>query len=465
VSEFRTEFDSLGEVKVPKERYWGAQTQRSIENFPFESVGDLKFPREFIHALGIVKYACAETNRKLGLITDGIADLISEAAKEVIGGKFDDEFPLVIWQTGSGTQTNMNANEVIANRAIELAGGEIGSRTPVHPNDHVNKCQSSNDVIPSAMHISAVNQIVYKLIPALNHFLKVLTKKKEEYKDIIKTGRTHLQDATPVTLGQEFSGYATQIMKGITRLENSLSNLYELALGGTAVGTGLNSHPDFAELVAKHIADYTELPFITGSNKFEGIAAHDAIVEVSGVLRVIAVSLMKIANDIRWMGSGPRNGIGELLLPINEPGSSIMPGKINPTQAESVTQVVAQVIGNDVSIGFAGSQGNFELNVFKPVMIYSLLQSINILADVSVNFTNLCIKGIKVNYSRIKEGLEKNLMFATKLSPILGYERAANIAFEANETGKTIKEIILEKKLLNKEEIDKILDPSKMISP
>ncbi|MFX0085262.1 MAG: class II fumarate hydratase [Candidatus Hodarchaeota archaeon] len=463
--EFRIEFDSLGEVKVPKERYWGSQTQRSIENFPFESSGKLKFPCEFIHALGIVKYACAEANKKLGLVSENIADLILKAAKEVIDGKFVDEFPLVIWQTGSGTQTNMNINEVIANRAIELAGGEIGSKIPVHPNDHVNKCQSSNDVIPSAMHISAVNQIVYRLIPALKNLFKALTEKQDEYKDIVKTGRTHLQDATPVTLGQEFSGYATQIKKDITRLENSLSNLYELALGGTAVGTGINSHPDFAELVANYIADFTGLPFITSSNKFEGIAAHDAIVEVSGVLRVIAVSMMKIANDIRWMGSGPRNGIGELLLPINEPGSSIMPGKVNPTQAESVTQVVAQVIGNDVTIGFAGSQGNFELNVFKPVMIYSLLQSINILTDASKNFTNLCIKGIKVNYERIREGLENNLMLATKLSPIIGYEEAAKIALEANETGKTIKEVILEKKILKKEEIDKILDPSKMISP
>ncbi len=462
MSEYRIETDSLGEIKVPKKHYWGAQTQRSIENFHFESSGKIKFPSEFIRALGIIKTACAQTNKELDLISSDIADLIIKASKEVIDGKFNEEFPLVIWQTGSGTQTNMNANEVIANRAIELSGGDLGSKTPVHPNDHVNKCQSSNDVIPSAMHISAVDQINIRLIPALKYLLGALIEKQNEFKNIVKTGRTHLQDAAPLTLGQEFSGYATQIMKGIARLENTLTNLYELALGGTAVGTGLNSHPKFATLVAKIISELTGFPFITGPNKFEGIAAHDAIVETSGALRVIAISLMKIANDIRWLGS---NSIAELILPVNEPGSSIMPGKINPTQAESVTQVVAQVIGNDATIAFAGSQGNFELNTFKPVMIYSLLQSINILTNVSTNFTDHCIKGIKVNHSKISEGLEKNLMLAIKLNPILGYEKTAKLVQEAYETEKTIKEIVLEKKLFNQNEIDTILDPKKMISP
>lgn len=462
MSEFRIETDSLGDVKVLKKHYWGAQTQRSIINFHFESAGKIKFPIEFIRALGIIKTACAQTNKELDLISPDIADLIIRASKEVTDGKFNNEFPLVIWQTGSGTQTNMNANEVIANRAIELAGGQMGSKTPVHPNDHVNKCQSSNDVIPSAMHISAVDQINSRLIPALNQLLETLIEKQNDYQNIVKSGRTHLQDASPITLGQEFSGYSTQIKKGINRIKTTLPNLYELALGGTAVGTGLNSHPKFANLVAKNISNLTGFPFITGSNKFEGIAAHDAIVEVSGALRVVAVSLMKIANDIRWLGS---NSIGELILPVNEPGSSIMPGKINPTQAESVTQVVAQVIGNDATIAFAGSQGNFELNTFKPVMIYSLLQSISILTNVSTNFTEYCLKGIKVNHSKIREGLEKNLMLATKLCPLIGYEKTAKLVQEAHETEKTIKEIVLEKKIFNQNEIDTILDPKKMISP
>lgn len=464
--EFRIEVDSLGKVKVPIGRYWGAQTQRSLDNFPFDSLGNIRFPAEFIRALGVIKKACAEVNRDLDLLSAEKATLIIQAAQEVIDGKFDEEFPLVIWQTGSGTQTNMNANEVISNKAIELFGGKIGSKYPIHPNDHVNLSQSSNDVIPTAMHISAVEQINKKLLPSLTYLKTILGEKEKEFKDIIKTGRTHLMDATPITLGQEFSGYVTQIENSITRIRNTLPHLYELALGGTAVGTGLNSHPEFSERVAKRIAEITDYPFRTGKNKFEGIAAHDAIVETSGALKVLAVSLMKIANDIRWLGSGPRTGLGELFLPVNEPGSSIMPGKVNPTQPESVIQVVTQILGNDVTIGFAGSQGNFELNVFKPVMIYNLLQSIQLLADVSMNFTNHCITGLKPNLEKIQENLEKNLMLITRLSPIIGYESAAEVAHEAYRTGKTLKEVILEKGIMkNESEIDKALDPTKMISP
>ncbi|MFX0051904.1 MAG: class II fumarate hydratase [Candidatus Hermodarchaeota archaeon] len=465
MTDSRIETDSIGNIEVDNTRYWGAQTQRSIENFPFDSAALIRFPNEFLRALAIVKLSCAEINQELGLIPPEIANAIIKATQEVIDGKFYDEFPLVIWQTGSGTHTNMNANEVIANRAIELIGGKIGTKDPIHPNDHVNRSQSSNDVIPTAMHISAVEGIIDHLIPSLKHLLQALQEKQEDFHHIVKPGRTHLMDATPVTLGQEFSGYVTQIANGIRRIENSLPHLYELALGGTAVGTGLNSHPEFADRVAKRIAQHTNHPFKSGRNKFEGLAAHDAIVEASGAIRVVAVSLMKIANDIRWLGSGPRNGIGELILPANEPGSSIMPGKVNPTQAESVIQVVAQVLGNDLTISFAGSQGNFELNVMKPVMIYNLLQSIHLIADVSRNFSDLCIKGLKADVRKIKENLEKNLMLVTRLSTIISYEAAGKIAQEAFETGKTLKEIILEKGLLKEHEIDKVLDPSKMISP
>lgn len=466
MSIFRTETDSLGEVIVPTNRYWGAQTQRSIENFIFTSSAKIKFPNEFIQALGIIKLACAEVNKELGLLSAEKADLIIKASQEVIDGKFIEQFPLVIWQTGSGTQTNMNMNEVISNRAIELDGGELGSKKPIHPNDHVNLSQSSNDVIPTAMHISAVGLIVEHLLPSLKNLREILEEKEKEFKDIIKTGRTHLMDAIPLTLGQEFSGYATQVANGITRINNTLSHLYELAIGGTAVGTGLNSHPEFAERVTQRITEFTNYPFKSGKNKFEGIAAHDAVVEASGALKVIAISLMKIANDIRWLGSGPRNGLGELVLPTNEPGSSIMPGKINPTQSESVTQVVAQVLGNDVTIGFAGSQGNFELNVFKPVMIYNLLQSIQLLSDASRNFADRCVTGLKANEEKIKEDLEKNLTLVTRLSPIIGYEAAVDVANDAFKTGKTLKEVLLEKGLMkNEKEIDEALDPTKMISP
>ncbi len=465
MTKFRVEKDSIGKVQVPKDCYWGAQTQRSIENFPFESAAHIPFPQEFIKALGIVKKACADVNRELGIIPAEIAKIIIQAAQEVIDGELNDQFPLMIWQTGSGTQTNMNMNEVIANRSNEILGSPKGANKPIHPNDHVNRSQSSNDVIPTAMHLVAVSSITHDLIPSLKVLRDALQKKEEEYADIIKTGRTHNQDATPISFGQVFSGYRTQIEKGIKRVENSLSNLYELALGGSAVGTGLNTHPKFAKRVAKVISELTNLPFITGGNKFEGIAAHDAIVEMSGALRVIAVSLMKIANDIRWLGSGPRNGLGELILPMNEPGSSIMPGKVNPTQAESVTQVVAQVIGNDATIGFAGSQGSMELNVFKPVMIYNLLQSIYLLSNVSKNFAQKCISGLIVNEGKVKADLEKNLTLVTSLTPLIGYEMASTVAHEAYKTQKTLKEVLLAKKLLSENEIDNALDPSKMISP
>ncbi|MHA1214078.1 MAG: class II fumarate hydratase [Candidatus Hodarchaeales archaeon] len=461
MNDFRIEKDSLGEVKCPKNHYWGAQTQRAIINFP---IGSEKFPKEFIKALAIVKRACTEVNMDLGLLEPKTAELIIKASQEIIDGKLDNEFPLVIWQTGSGTQTNMNINEVIANRAIELAGGELGSKT-IHPNDHVNRSQSSNDVIPTAMHLSAVVRIHEHLLPALEHLLTSLKQKEEEFEDIIKTGRTHLQDATPVTLGQEFSGYVTQIKKGVERVNKSLPNLYELAIGGTAVGTGLNSHPEFSKKVVEKIAKLTGYNFVSAKNKFEGIAAHDAILEISGALKTIAASLMKIANDIRWMASGPRNGLGELILPANEPGSSIMPGKINPTQVEAVTQVVAQIFGNDVTIAFAASQGNFELNVFKPVMIYNLLQSIQLLGDVSRSFADRCIQGLKANVPKIQKQLENNLMLVTRLTPLVGYDLAAEIAHEALAKNKTLKQVILERKLFTEDEIDRILDPSEMLQP
>jgi fumarate hydratase class II len=458
----RIETDSFGEIEVPANMYYGAQTQRSIENFP---IGSEHFPREFIKALGIIKKATALVNNELGLLDEKLMKAIVQASEEVINGKFDGHFPLVVWQTGSGTQTNMNANEVISNRAIEILGGVLGSKKPVHPNDHVNKSQSSNDVIPTAMHISAVEQIINYLIPSLKYLLSGLEQKQKEFESIVKIGRTHLQDATPITLGQEFSGYVTQIKHGIKRIENCLPFLYQLALGGTAVGTGLNTKPEYAEKVAKKISELTKLPFITGENKFEGLAAHDAIVEASGAIKTVAVSLMKIANDIRWLGSGPRSGLGELILPENEPGSSIMPGKVNPTQSEAVTQVVAQVLGNDVTISFAGSQGNFELNVFKPVMIFNLLQSIQLVTDVSRSFKDKMIDGLQANKPVIKKLLERSLMLVTALTPKIGYDVASKVAKEAHNTGKTLKEVLLEKKILSSEEIDTLLDPGKMISP
>ena len=435
--ETRTETDSMGEIEVPTHCYYGAQTARSLIHF---DIGAETMPRELIRGMGILKKASALVNAELGLMSENIKDLIAKAADEVIDGKLDDHFPLRVWQTGSGTQSNMNSNEVIANRGIELAGGVIGSKDPVHPNDHVNMGQSSNDTFPTAMHIAAVESINEALIPSLIALTESFSNKSTEFKDIIKIGRTHLMDATPLTLGQEFSGYTTQLEYALDRINGCMPRMYQIALGGTAVGTGLNSHSDFPEKVAKQIADITGLPFVTAPNKFESLGAHDAIVEASGVLKTIACSLMKIANDIRWLGSGPRCGIGEIILPANEPGSSIMPGKVNPTQSEAMTMVAAQVIGNDTAINVGGSSGNFELNVFKPVMIYNLLQSIRLLADSCRSFNNHCVVGIKPNKTQIEKHLNGSLMLVTALNPHIGYDNAAKVAKKAYQENITLKE-------------------------
>ncbi|MCK4278653.1 MAG: class II fumarate hydratase [Desulfurellaceae bacterium] len=458
----RIETDSMGSIEVEDDKYWGAQSQRSLQNF---KIGDERMSRETIRALGILKKACALANMELGALDKEKSNLIAKAADEVIEGKLDEHFPLVVWQTGSGTQTNMNSNEVISNRAIEMAGGKLGSKDPVHPNDHVNMSQSSNDTFPTAMHIGAVESIVHKLIPALEHLKEELDKKVEEFKDIVKIGRTHLQDATPLTLGQEFSGYTKQIELSIERAKNCLKNLYRLALGGTAVGTGLNAPLGFDVLVAKKIAEITGLPFVTADNKFEGLAAHDAIVEASGVMKTIAGSLMKIANDIRWLACGPRCGFGEMSIPANEPGSSIMPGKVNPTQCEAMTMVVTRVLGNDVTVGFAGSQGNFELNVFKPAMNYSLLQSIRLLADATVSFTDNMVVGITANEKRINELMRNSLMLVTALSPYIGYDKAAKVAHDAFEEGSTLKEMAVKLGYVTEKEFDKIVKPEEMVKP
>ncbi len=452
----------MGEVKVPINALYGAQTQRAVEN---HQISGLRFSREFIWAIGIIKAAAAQTNYKLGLMEERTASKIVEAALEVSEGKHDQEFVLDIFQTGSGTSTNMNANEVIANRAIQLLGGVIGTKSPVHPNDHVNKGQSSNDIIPSCMHIAALKATKGKLLLALEHTKHVLNKKVEEFNSIVKVGRTHLQDATPIRLGQEFSGYREQIAQNIRRISQSIEILRYLPIGGTAVGTGLNTHPEFDKEICKEISSLTEEQFFPAENKFESMAAHDAIVEVSGALRTLAVSLMKIANDIRWLSSGPRCGIGELILPATMPGSSIMPGKINPAQAEAVCQVAAQVIGNDVAITIGGQSGNFELNVMKPVMIYNLLQSSEILANVVESFTERCLQGIKPNLEQINTLMEQNLMIVTALSPRIGYEKAAEVAKEAYTANKTLRDVVLEKKLLSEEELTEILDPEKMTKP
>ena len=459
---YRIEKDTMGEIQVPADKYYGAQTARSLMNF---KIGGDKFPRELIRALGILKKAAALTNKELGTLPQDKADLICKAADEVIDGKLDEHFPLVVWQTGSGTQTNMNANEVISNRAIELAGGEIGSKKPIHPNDDVNKAQSSNDTFPTAMHIAAVEQIHKKLIPMVTKLRDALQKKAEEYKDVIKIGRTHLMDAVPLTLGQEFSGYVQMLTNGLERIQASLPRLYELALGGTAVGTGLNTHPKFAELSAQKIAEITGLPFVTARNKFEALATHDALVEFHGVLKTLAASLMKIANDIRWLGSGPRCGLGELHLPENEPGSSIMPGKVNPTQSEAMTMVCAQVFGNDVAVNFGGASGNFELNVFKPVIIFNVLNSIRLLSDACESFTDHCVVGIEANIDNIKKHLENSLMLVTSLNPVIGYDNAAKVAKKAHAENKTLKQAAVELGLLTPEKFDEIVRPEKMISP
>ena len=460
--EYRIETDSMGEVKVPADKYYGAQTARSLMNF---HIGEEHFPRELIRALGILKKAAALTNKELGVLPAEKADLIVQAADEVIEGKLDEHFPLFVWQTGSGTQTNMNANEVIANRAIEIAGGEIGSKKPIHPNDDVNKAQSSNDTFPTAMHIAAVEEINRRLIPMVTKLRDALAEKAEEFKDIIKIGRTHLMDAVPLTLGQEFSGYVQQLDNGLERINACLPRLSQLALGGTAVGTGLNTTKGFAELVAKKISEITGKEFTSAPNKFEALAAHDAIVEASGVMKTIAASLMKIANDIRWLGSGPRCGIGEIILPANEPGSSIMPGKVNPTQAEAMTMVCVQVMGNDATINFAGASGNFELNVFKPVMIYNLLQSIRLLSDACESFTDKMVVGIKPNKEKIDYYLQNSLMLVTALNPYIGYDNAAKVAKKAYAENKTLKEAAVELGLLTAEQFDEYVRPEKMIGP
>ena len=460
--ETRTETDSMGEIEVPAHFYYGAQTARSLIHF---DIGAETMPRELIRGMGILKKASALVNAELGLLPASIKDLIAKAADEVIDGKLDDHFPLRVWQTGSGTQSNMNSNEVIANRGIELAGGVIGSKDPVHPNDHVNMGQSSNDTFPTAMHIAAVESIREALIPSLVSLTKSFRNKSTEFKDIIKIGRTHLMDATPLTLGQEFSGYTTQLEYALDRINGCMPRMYQIALGGTAVGTGLNSHRDFPEKVAKQIADITGCPFVTAPNKFESLAAHDAIVEASGVLKTIACSLMKIANDIRWLGSGPRCGIGEIILPANEPGSSIMPGKVNPTQSEAMTMVAAQVIGNDTAINVGGSSGNFELNVFKPVMIYNLLQSIRLLADSCRSFNDHCVAGIEPNKTQIEKHLNGSLMLVTALNPHIGYDNAAKVAKKAYQENTTLKESAVALGLLTDEEFDEKVRPEKMTGP
>ncbi|MCF8268242.1 MAG: class II fumarate hydratase [Ignavibacteriales bacterium] len=460
--EYRIETDTMGEIKVPADKYYGAQTARSLMNF---KIGGETFPRELIRALGVLKKAAALTNMDLGTLPKEKGDLIVKAADEVIEGKLDLHFPLVVWQTGSGTQTNMNANEVISNRAIELAGGVIGSKKPVHPNDDVNKAQSSNDTFPTAMHIAAVEEIHRRLIPMLKKLGDALKVKETEYKDIIKIGRTHLMDAVPLTLGQEFGGYVQMIENSLERIDAALPRLYELALGGTAVGTGLNTHPEFAVKAAASIEKITGLPFITARNKFEALGTHDALVEFSGVLKTIASSLMKIANDIRWLGSGPRCGLGELHLPENEPGSSIMPGKVNPTQSEAITMVCCQVMGNDVAVGIGGSMGNFELNVFKPVIIYNVLQSIRLIADASESFTDNCVVGIEANEHNIAKHLKNSLMLVTALNPHIGYDNAAKVAKKAHKENSTLEEAAIALGLLTKEEFEAKVRPEKMIGP
>jgi len=460
--DFRIETDSFGELQVPSDKYWGAQTQRSLGNF---KISNEKMPEALVRALGILKKSAALTNMELGVLDKELGEAMCKAADEVINLDLYDNFPLVVWQTGSGTQTNMNSNEVISNRAIEILGGVKGSKAPVHPNDHVNMGQSSNDTFPTAMHIAAVEEIHHRLIPALEKLYGALKAKSEEFKGIIKIGRTHLQDATPITLEQEFSGYFTQIEYGIERVKNTLPRLYQLAQGGTAVGTGINSKKGFAEKFAAHVADITKLPFITAPNKFEALAAHDAIIEASGALNVLSASLMKIANDIRLLGSGPRCGLGELSLPENEPGSSIMPGKVNPTQCEAMTMLCAQVMGNHTAITVAGSNGHFELNVFKPVMIHNLLQSIRLIADGSVSFTDNCVVGIKANRERIESLRDESLMLVTALNPHIGYDNATKIAKKAHKEGTTLKEAAIALELLTDEQFNEWVKPENMIGP
>jgi fumarate hydratase class II len=458
----RTETDSFGPIEVPADRYWGAQTERSRQNF---RIGQDRMPMAIIRALGVVKLAAAETNRELGLIDQRRARAIIRAAREVIDGKLDDHFPLVVWQTGSGTQTNMNLNEVIANRANELLGGKLGAKAPVHPNDHVNMSQSSNDSFPTAMHIAAAMRMTDDLIPALETLHRALRKKEKAFAHIVKIGRTHTQDATPLTLGQEFSGYAAQLESGIARLRVAVRDLYPLAQGGTAVGTGLNSKPRFAHAFARHAAKITKLPFTSAANKFEALASNDAYVFVHGAINAMATGLFKIANDIRLLGSGPRSGLGELILPENEPGSSIMPGKVNPTQCEAVTMVCCQVFGNQAAITVAGSQGHFELNVYKPVLAYCMMHSIQLMADVARSFTEHCIEGIRADEKRIKELMERSLMLVTALAPRIGYDNAAKVAKSAHARGTTLKEEAVRLGFVSADEFDRLVKPEKMTRP
>lgn len=456
----RTERDSLGEMLIPKQFLWGAQTQRSLLNFP---IGHERFSREMIWALGLVKKACAMANQELGLLDAHLAQAIMQAADEVQNGKLDEHFPLVIWQTGSATHTHMNANEVIANRAIQILGGQIGSKNPVHPNDHVNMGQSSNDVFPTVMHVAAASMLQHQLSPALEHLRQIWQEKAAAFAQVIKIGRTHLQDATPLTLGQEWSGYMHQLSYALHTLQQTKSGLFELALGGTAVGTGLNAHPQFGECAAKHISTLTNLPFISGPNKFALLSAHDALVQLSSACRQIATVLMKMANDIRWLASGPRCGIGELILPANEPGSSIMPGKVNPSQAEALTMVCCQVMGNDVTVSLAASGGYLQLNLFKPVLIYNILQSIQLLADATSSFSERCIQGLQPNVERIQTHVSQSLMLVTALNPLIGYDRAAKVAQHAFQHNLTLKQAAIELSFLSADEFDRAVKPENML--
>ena len=458
----RTETDTFGPIEVATDRYWGAQTQRSLEQF---RIGGERFSREMIRAFGLLKKACALVNRQLGLLPEDVARAIVQAADEVIGGALDDHFPLVVWQTGSGTHTNMNANEVIANRAIELLGGRLGSKKPVHPNDDVNKSQSSNDTFPTAMHVAVVEQIRARLIPAARRLRDTLNGKARAFADVVKIGRTHLQDAVPLTLGQEISGWVSQLDHGLAHLEGTLPHLHELAIGGTAVGTGLNAPAGFGERVAKTIAELTGHPFVSAGNKFEALAAHDALVATHGALRTLAAALMKIANDVRWLASGPRSGLGEIRIPENEPGSSIMPGKVNPTQSEALTMVCAQVFGNDVTVTVGGASGNFELNVFKPVIVHNVLQSVRLLADACESFETHCARGIEPDRERIRQHLERSLMLVTALAPVIGYDRAAEIAKKALREGRTLREAALALGYVTADEFDRHVRPERMVGP
>ena len=457
--ERRTETDSMGAIDVPADRYWGAQTARSLHHFP---IGDDRMPKPLIRAIGILKEASAQVNADLGKMTPETSELIVAAAREVAAGKLDDHFPLSVWQTGSGTQSNMNANEVISNRAIEMAGGVMGSKDPVHPNDDVNMSQSSNDTFPTAMHIAAVEEITHRLLPTIRHLRDSLQVKTDAYASITKIGRTHLMDAVPLTLGQEFSGYVAQLDADLRRIESTLDDLYELAAGGTAVGTGLNTHPEFGIRVASTIAELTGLPFVTAPNKFAALAAHDALVATSGVLRTLAASLIKIADDMRWLGSGPRSGLGELNLPENEPGSSIMPGKVNPTQSEAMIMVCIQVYGNDAAVAMAGARGNLELNVCKPVIIHNVLHSVELLTEASAAFTRFCVEGLEPNEARIRQHLENSLMLVTALNPLIGYEAGARIAKEAYASGEPVLEVAVRVTGRPRAELAALLDPARL---